>query len=203
MNTLEEAQAYFQSKGYNADFLFGKQEGEPLQLTIRGRRGFSETLGLLGYRSAVLILFTDNRWKLEHYRMDHYRLLLTFEHLSDAVAAAEANLGPPIEPLKKEMTLLEDAHIYFQVKGYHAEIFEDDYPPKLLVLGRQISSAPNFSLIRYCTEVFILMTMDTVWHLKSPVFKEHSVQSTFKTLQEAVAAAEVILGPPVEPSTDA
>lgn len=189
MKTLEEVEVYFKERDYIVRFLTYKREDEPRKLLIQGRRGLPDSLEIIRCGSSLFILLRDNLWQLESQLINYYRLLATFEHLSDALVAAEAILGPPLESQIKQMKLLEDAQLHFQSKGYNAQIFEDEYPPQLMVLGRRMPSDLTLPLMGYRTEVFILMTMDTVWHLQSPAIKEHGVRSTFHRLSDAVTVS--------------
>jgi hypothetical protein len=101
MNTLEEAQTYFQSKGYNAEFSKYRREDDPIRLMVRGRqRPKDPQTEIIAFGSGLFILFADNMWHLECREINYYKLQSKFVNLPEAVSAAKAILGPPFEERK-------------------------------------------------------------------------------------------------------
>lgn len=103
MQTLEDAEKYFQSKGYNAEICTFKFSVLETKLMVRGRRTpLDPQLGIIGYGSGLFILFTDDEWHLESREILYFQLESKFKSLADAVFAAEAILGPPFEDTTAE-----------------------------------------------------------------------------------------------------
>lgn len=95
MNTLEDAEIYFKSKGYIAEICTFNFDVLETKLMVKGRRSLSG-LGpeLYMCRSAVFIVKLVDKWQIENpYRRENPIV----ETLRDAVFLAEDLLGPPIE----------------------------------------------------------------------------------------------------------
>lgn len=105
MNTLDDAQLYFQSKGYYAEFpTLNGGHWSKRKLMVRGRQvpPSPKSLGLTLYGSGLFIFTVDNEWHLEGPGIRYSRLESKFKHLSDAVSTAEDILGLPFEDTKAE-----------------------------------------------------------------------------------------------------
>lgn len=97
MNTLEDAQLYFQSKGYVSQIYppfekFG--ETEPKLMLMGRRRPSGLGHGIFAYRSGMFLIAMVDGWKIQR---PNYPVISGLNSLIEAVALVEDLLGPPIE----------------------------------------------------------------------------------------------------------
>lgn len=145
MNTLEEAQTHFQSKGYDTEIYTFKLE--PLNrvespLIIRGQKmppipNTNEAY----YRVQIEILFDKGKWKVQR---PWFQPSVWFNKLVEAISFAEETLVSPIYRggWTSSMRTIEEAKDYFDAKGYGTEFL----PPtskRLLIHGLQVLHASH------------------------------------------------------------
>jgi hypothetical protein len=100
MNTLEEVKAYFESKSYKVRLYDGVEEDE-VAIAVMGKRSPPNSIGIFGFGSALIIVFSMQRWILRTIVGQRFKDEF-YETIEGLLPAAESILGPPFEDTTAE-----------------------------------------------------------------------------------------------------
>lgn len=99
MNTLEDLQIYFESKGYLVRFrTLSASEGTGLSVMGRCTSGWINGVELQCYKSYWDVMNMGNDWVLQR-PMDQRQ---HFDNVAELVSVLESVMGPPCEDAKAE-----------------------------------------------------------------------------------------------------
>jgi hypothetical protein len=194
MNTLEEAQLYFQSKGYktaihtfNPDKLMEVES----QLIIQGQKmaPIPDTDEPY-YRVRVAIGKQKTQWQ---FQPPYFQRAIEIKALAEAVQLAESILGSPVSERSWEDSIssIEEAKTYLEAQGYSTEFL----PPtskRLVIYGLK---TPNPSIPNGFDfgNAVMLTAIKEGWMVDRPFLR---VPSKHARLVVAVVFAEDMVGPP-------